>query len=129
NLELMGAWGVALKDVEGLNEIGTCGNLRRDHRHNGYVTQAPRACIRYGFDKLHAKQVICMIRPVNRPSRRVAERNGMAAGKLLFWHDFNHLIYSISREQWFVAFQKEREAEKSRKEGADGDVSVFLDSV
>ena len=82
-----------------------------------------------GHVKLHAKQVICMIRPENRPSRRVAERNGMAAGKLVFWHDFNHLIYSISREQWFVAFQKEREAEKSRKEGADGDVSVFLDSV
>ena len=103
--------------------------MRRDHWHNGYATEAARACIRYGFDKLHAKQVICMIRPENRPSRRVAERNGMAAGKLVFWHDFNHLIYSISREQWFVAFQKEREAEKSRKEGADGDVSVFLDSV
>ena len=127
--ELIGDCGLALQDVEGRKEIEAGYHLRRDHWHNGYATEAARACIRYGFDKLHAKQVICMIRPENRPSRRVAERNGMAAGKLVFWHGFNHLIYSISREQWFVAFQKEREAEKSRKEGADGDVSVFLDSV
>ncbi len=129
NGELIGDCGLALQDVENRKEIEIGYHLRRDHWHNGYATEAARACIRHAFYTLHAKQVICMIRPENRPSRRVAERNGMSAGKLVLWHGFNHLIYSISPEQWFVAFQKKREAEKSRKEGADGDVSVFLDFV
>ena len=96
--ELIGDCGLALQDIEGRKEIEVGYHLRRDHWHNGYATEAARACIRHAFYTLHAKQVICMIRPENRPSRRVAERNGMAAGKLVFWHGFNHLIYAISQE-------------------------------
>jgi len=124
--ELIGDCGLAIQEVEGEKHIEVGYHLRQDHWHNGYATEAARACIRYGFYKLRAQQVICMIRPENRPSRRVAERNSMVPGKLVFWHGYNHLIYSISREDWFKAFQKERETESS-KESTNGEVSTHMD--
>jgi len=127
--ELIGDCGLALQDIEGRKEIEVGYHLRRDHWHNGYATEAARACIRHAFYTLHAKQVICMVRPENLPSRRVAERNRMTAGKLVFWHGFNHLIYSISREQWFEAFRRTPKTEKDRNENANIDVSMFFDFV
>lgn len=124
--ELIGDCGLALQDVEGRRYIEVGYNLRRDHWHNGYATEAARACIRYGFCKLQAKQVICMIRPENKPSRRVAERNRLTPGKLVFWHGFNHLMYSISSEEWSKAFRKHKtKAEQSYTEGAGEDVNFY----
>jgi RimJ/RimL family protein N-acetyltransferase len=117
--ELIGDCGLALQDVDDRKQIEVGYHLRRDHWHSGYASEAAHASIRYGFYQLHAKQVICMIRPENRPSRRVAERNGMKAGRLVFWHGFNHLIYSISREEWFKAFRSTRDLEKERQEDAE----------
>ena len=124
--ELIGDCGLALQEVEGHKYIEVGYHLRRDHWHNGYATEAARACVRHGFYKLRAKQVISMIRPENRPSRRVAERNGMAPGKLVFWHGYNHLTYSISREEWFKAFQKEHETE-DREESTNNEVPIPTD--
>jgi RimJ/RimL family protein N-acetyltransferase len=120
--ELIGDCGLALQDVEGRMQIEVGYHLRRDHWHNGYATEAARASIRYGFYQLRARQVICMIRPENRPSRRVAERNGMTAGRLVFWHGFNHLIHSISREEWFQAFRSTRDLEKERQDEAESEI-------
>ena len=120
--ELIGDCGLALQDVEGNKHIEVGYHLRRDHWHNGYATEAARASIRHGFYQLDARQVICMIRPENRPSRRVAERNGMNMGRMVFWHGFHHLIYAISREQWFEAFQRTRETEQERQKKAENDL-------
>ena len=119
--ELIGDCGLALQEVETSKCIEVGYNLHKNHWHNGYATEAARACIRFGFYKLCAKQVISMVRPENRPSRRVAERNGMTPGKLVFWHGFNHLIYSISREEWFGTFREHKpKAEESHSAGPDG---------
>lgn len=119
--ELIGDCGLALQDVENRQQIEVGYHLHRNHWHNGYATEAARACLRHGFYQLHAKQVICMIRPENRPSRRVAERNGMKPGRLILWHGFNHLIYAILRDEWFKAFRSTRNLEKEREDEAEAD--------
>jgi len=124
--EVIGDCGLALQDVEDRKEIEVGYHLRRDHWHNGYATEAARACIRHGFYKLRARQVICMIRPENRPSRRVAERNNMTMGRLVFWHGFNHLIYSISRAEWFETFRRKRESVQRRAEDDEKDLLTYL---
>ena len=45
--------------------------------HNGYGTEAARACLEYAFGELELKTVCCSIRPENVASIRVVERLGM----------------------------------------------------
>ncbi len=86
-----GLWAVILKETGDL--IGQCGLtmqpwkeeevleigylFRRDCWHNGYATEAARACKEYAFSVLGAKEVCSIIRDTNSASQRVAQRNGM----------------------------------------------------
>lgn len=86
-----GLWAAVLKETEEL--IGQCGLtmqpwkeeqvleigylFRRDCWHRGYATEAAKACKRYAFEVLGAKEVCSIIRDTNTASQRVAIRNGM----------------------------------------------------
>ena len=39
--------------------------------------------------------MISLIRPVNVPSRRVAERIGMKPGRVVQFHGFEHIMYTV----------------------------------
>lgn len=86
-----GFWAVILKETDEM--IGQCGLtmqpwkeeevleigylFERKYWHNGYATEAARACKEYAFEKLGAKEVCSIIRDTNLASQRVALRNGM----------------------------------------------------
>lgn len=75
--ELIGQCGLTMqpwKDGEVL-EIGYL--FRRDCWHQGYATEAARACKQYAFETLGAKEVCSIIRDTNTASQNVALRNGM----------------------------------------------------
>ncbi len=91
---LIGDCGCVVQEVESKNEIEVGYHVRRDLWGNGYATEAARACMEYAFTKLGATRVISMIRPENRSSRRVAEKNGMVREKTIFWRDYDHCIYA-----------------------------------
>ena len=59
----------------GMLEVGYL--LRRVAWHQGYATEAARACMDYAFARLDAAEVCSIIRDTNRSSQRVALRNGM----------------------------------------------------
>lgn len=71
--------------------------------HQGYATEAARACRDHAFSVLGAEEVFSIIRDNNLPSRRVAERNGMEIRGRLIKHyyglDMPHLVYSIRRPE------------------------------
>ncbi len=108
-----GLWAMVLKDTQEL--IGNCGLVKQlvDHReevevgwlvardkwNRGFATEAANACRDYGFDVLGLDRLISMIRPENVPSRRVAEKIGMAVEKQVVWGngDFLHLVYAMTR--------------------------------
>ncbi len=86
-----GLWAVVLK---GKNEvIGQCGLtmqpwkdkevleigylFQRAYWHNGYATEAAKACKKYAFEVLKADEVCSIIRDTNTSSQNVALRNGM----------------------------------------------------
>ena len=76
--ELIGQCGLTMqswKDQEVL-EIGYL--FQRAYWHQGYATEAARACREYAFEALHADEVCSIIRDTNTASQRVAIRNGMA---------------------------------------------------
>ena len=93
--EVIGDCGCVLQDVEGRQEVEVGYHVRRDLWGRGYATEAARACVDYGFQRLGARRVISMIRPENISSIRVAEKNGMVREKVIFWHGYDCCIYAL----------------------------------
>ncbi|MGC2743585.1 MAG: GNAT family N-acetyltransferase [Candidatus Angelobacter sp.] len=98
--ELLGDCGCTLQEVEGRNEIEVGYHLRRDLWGNGYATEAALACMEHAFTKIGVDRVISLIRPENIQSIRVAEKNGMACEKVIFWRGYDHCIYAKSRQHF-----------------------------
>lgn len=95
--EMIGDCGCVIQEIDGRKEIEIGYHVRRNLWGNGYATEAAAACMQYAFERLGAERVISIIRPENRNSRRVAEKNGLMCEKILFWHGFDHCIYAKSK--------------------------------
>lgn len=72
---VVGHCGVAW--LEWMNDIEIAYLISRDHWGKGYATEAVTAAIAYGFEVVHAPQIIAIIRPDNVQSERVAEKAGL----------------------------------------------------
>ena len=92
--EVIGDCGCVVQVVEDTPEMEIAYHVRRDYWGNGYATEAALACMDYAFSRLAAGRVISMIRPENRQSRRVAEKNGLTCEKVIFWHGYDHCVYA-----------------------------------
>lgn len=110
-----GLWAVVLKETDEM--IGQCGLtmqqwngrqvleigylLQRAYWHNGYATEAAKACKEYAFTKLDADEVCSIIRDTNTASQNVAQRNGMTVVDKWVKHyrgvDMSHYLYSVKR--------------------------------
>ena len=75
--EMIGQCGVTrqLWNGEEMLEVGYL--FRHSHWHQGYATEAARACMEYAFNILGASEACSIIRDNNIPSQQVALRNGM----------------------------------------------------
>lgn len=99
--EMIGQCGLTMqpwKDEEVL-EIGYL--FQRSYWHNGYATEAAKACKQYAFDTLQADEVCSIIRDTNTASQNVAIRNGMTAAGTWTKHykgvDMPHVRYVAYR--------------------------------
>jgi RimJ/RimL family protein N-acetyltransferase len=97
--ELIGDCGLTVQSVDGADEVEIGYHVRRDLWGRGLATEASRCCRDLGFARLPTERIVSLIRPANFPSRRVAEKNGMTVWKEVRWHDLQHLVYAIRREQ------------------------------
>lgn len=88
------------KDVDGRDEIEIGYGLLKAYQHQGYASEAARACKQYGFAHLETDRLISLIRPDNTPSRRVAESNGMTVEKSVDRNAVEALVYVIEREDY-----------------------------
>jgi ribosomal-protein-alanine N-acetyltransferase len=88
----------ALGDGSQVVEVGYL--LERAAWHQGYATEAARACRDYAFEKLGCLEVYSIIRDMNIPSQAVAIRNGMqrcgSFVKHYYGMDMPHWVYVIS---------------------------------
>jgi RimJ/RimL family protein N-acetyltransferase len=92
----IGQVGLAIQEVAGERhpEIGWL--LHRPVWGKGYATEAAIAVRDAAFQRWRYPAIISLIRPVNEPSRRVAERVGLAPGSLVPFHGFEHVMYEMS---------------------------------
>lgn len=91
-------WRQPWKDSEVL-EIGYL--FERSYWHNGYATEAAKACKKYAFEVLNATEVCSIIRDTNIASQNVSVRNGMKIMDTWIKHyrcvDIPHYRYVIYR--------------------------------
>ncbi len=100
---LIGQCGITMQDVQGkpVPEIGYL--LGKNHWHKGYATEGARAAKAYAFQTLGFPAVYSIIRDNNKPSIRVAKRNGMKPVGEVVKHyrgiDMRHIVYAIRNEE------------------------------
>ncbi len=100
--EFVGQCGITMQPVEDetLPEIGYL--FKRRFWHNGYATEAARACMEYGFGVKGYPALYSIIKHDNIPSQRVAERNGMTPARRFIKHymckDMEHILFCKTKE-------------------------------
>ena len=75
--EMIGQCGLTLQQWNGREMLEAGYLFQRSHWHQGYATEAARACMDYAFGTLNSPIVCSIIRDNNLPSQQVALRNGM----------------------------------------------------
>ena len=75
--EMIGQCGLTLQQWNGREMLEAGYLFQRSHWHQGYATEAARACTDYAFGTLNSPLVCSIIRDNNLPSQQVALRNGM----------------------------------------------------
>lgn len=101
NGRMIGQCGLTMQDIPG-NQVLEIGYLfQKKYWHNGYATEAARACKEYAFKKLGAEEVFSIIRDSNIASQNVAKRNGMIRrGAFIKYYrgvSMPHYIFSVKR--------------------------------
>lgn len=71
--------------------------LAKPHWGKGYATEAARAVIRWGFEKLPVNEIISLIHPDNARSMKVAERLGERLVRQTMVDGIRACVYAISR--------------------------------
>ena len=95
--DVAGDCGLVKQDINGATEVEVAYHMRPDLWGKGLATEAARACMNYAFEKLRARRLVSMIRPENKASRRVAEKNGLKLERTVLWRGYQHCIYSIEQ--------------------------------
>jgi RimJ/RimL family protein N-acetyltransferase len=98
--DLVGYCGFFHHPEHGIEDVEIGYRLHPAYWNRGLITEAARAVRDYGFQDLRLARVISLVHPENIPSRRVAEKNGMAVEKEIIFRGFPTLMYSITRERW-----------------------------
>jgi RimJ/RimL family protein N-acetyltransferase len=102
NGTLIGQAGLMKSTINGNEAVELGYILDNVYWHNGYGTEAARACLEYAFGELAQKTICCSIRPENGASIRVAERLGMTlcGSHTVIYNEkeMPHLIYELKTE-------------------------------
>lgn len=89
----IGICGLLTQMVDGQEELEVGYRLDDAYWGQGFAPEAAAGCVKYAKEKLKAHSVISLIRPINRQSIRVAEKNGFICERETMFHHLPHLVY------------------------------------
>ncbi len=93
--EFVGHCGFLNQEIDGevITEIGYL--TLRKHWGKGFASEAAMACKEFGFNELNKHQLISLIRPENKASKRVAEKNKMSIWKTIQHKGYVHNVWQV----------------------------------
>lgn len=95
-----GQCGLLTQNVDDIKELEIGYHLFSRYWGKGYASEAAGMFRDFAFDHQLAPSLISIIDIRNKPSQKVAERNGMIKGKLTAFKGLEVNIYRISMEEW-----------------------------
>lgn len=100
--EMIGQCGLTIQEIPNNKQVLEIGYLFQEKFwHNGYATEAAKACKDYAFNNLKADEVYSIIRDSNIASQNVAIRNGMTVvGSFIKYYrgvSMPHYIYRVKK--------------------------------
>lgn len=99
--EMIGQCGLTWQDFSDQTVLEIGDLFQREFWHNGFATEAAKACKQYAFEQLNAQEVYSIIRDTNAASQKVAERNGMVRCGEFIKHyrgvDMPHYLYRVRK--------------------------------
>ncbi len=98
NRTLIGDCGFILVEGRG-PEIELSYDIARAFWGKGYVTEAARACLRFGFENLKLNRIIAITDPDHFASRRVMEKIGMTHDGIVYYYNRDLVQYSASKKK------------------------------
>lgn len=108
-----GVW--VLRDRQNGDLIGQCGlrwcyeytpeiellyAIARTHWGKGIATEAAKASIRYGFEKLKPDHIMALTAPINQASQLVMQKAGLKYEKNAQYYNRDCVYYAIARQDW-----------------------------
>ncbi|HJS17743.1 MAG TPA: GNAT family N-acetyltransferase [Anaerolineales bacterium] len=96
--KFIGRCGLLPWTIDGQQEVEVAYTIARDYWGTGLGTEAAQAILRYGFENLNLRRLVCLIEPENTASKRVAEKIGMTFEKRVVDGEFpSFFVYSIDK--------------------------------
>ena len=93
--EFLGDCGPAWRSIEGVSMVELGWHIKRSHWRRGLATEAAAGCRDYVFATLDIPKIVSLIRPVNVPSRGVAEKIGMTIDREVHYKNYHHYLYAV----------------------------------
>jgi RimJ/RimL family protein N-acetyltransferase len=98
--KFIGRCGLLPWTIEDQQEVEVAYTIAREFWGQGLATEAARAILQYGFEKLNLARLVSLIEPKNIASQRVAGKIGMAFEKQVEEDKYGpFFIYSINRSK------------------------------
>ncbi|GAB3903787.1 GNAT family N-acetyltransferase [Mucilaginibacter boryungensis] len=89
-----------IKYLADKNEVDIGYRLLKQYRGKGYATEAARACLDYGFNKLGLNKIIGMAMQDNGPSINVFKKLGLKYSHNDDCGCHPGVVYAITKEEW-----------------------------
>ena len=94
-----GQVGLLSPHVDGVEEFEIGYMIDPPFWRQGIASEAAIATRDYALTELGKRRLISLIRPINIPSRGVAEKVGMTVEKTTFYKEIEHLVFSLSEDE------------------------------
>lgn len=94
----LGDCGLQVRNFGGRAHVELGYHFARHAWHQGFATEAARACVALAFRHTDVEEVVALIRPENTPSRAVARRLGMVPEGTVLHAGLVHDTWHLGRE-------------------------------
>lgn len=93
--EFVGQCGLLIQQVDQIEELEIGYSILPSYRNKGFATEAARKCKAFAFEKNFANSLISIIPISNKPSQKVATKNGMNLDKSTLYKDIPVHIFRV----------------------------------